>query len=192
MFQLKSLHWHLNMIYKNLKTTLWKKWFGSHGNNQTVSWRYWSNHTKINIWSQNGCYMTPKTFYISDIYESFLAVMLFLFLPVIVIPVVWPKNHFLFVRNWLRFWILPSGWNFIKSKMNYPGLNFTGSVFCYGFFYFCFYHYNYYWGGGMFTLFPCVCILCSLWNIKSISVFETRKKVYFIKIFLTLTKVFIS
>lgn len=59
--------------------------------------------------------MTPKTFYISDIYESFLAVMLFLFLPVIVIPVVWPKNHFLFVRNWLRFWILPSGWNFIKS-----------------------------------------------------------------------------
>lgn len=139
--------------------------------------------------------MTPKTFYISDIYESFLAVMLFLFLPVIVIPVVWPtwpKNHFLFVRNWLRFWILPSGWNFIKSHRKWIILGwilqdqwvFFTSVFIItiiiG------------EGGGVFTLFPCVCILCSLWNIKSISVFETRKKVYFIKIFLTLTKVFIS
>lgn len=139
--------------------------------------------------------MIPKTFYISDIYESFLAVMLFLFLPVIVIPVVWPKNHFLFVRNWLRFWILPSGWNFIKSHRKWIILGWILQEQCFvmGFFYFCFYHYNYYWGGGgVFTLFPCVCILCSLWNIKSISVFETRKKVYFIKIFLTLTKVFIS
>lgn len=136
--------------------------------------------------------MTPKTFYISDIYESFLAVMLFLFLPVIVIPVVWPKNHFLFVRNWLRFWILPSGWNFIKSHRKWIILGwilqdqwvFFTSVFIItiiiG------------EGGGVFMLFPCVCVLCSLWNIKSISVFETRKKVYFIKIFLKLTKVFIS
>lgn len=138
--------------------------------------------------------MTPKTFYISDIYESFLAVMLFLFLPVIVIPVVWPtwpKNHFLFVRNWLRFWILPSGWNFIKSHRKWIILGwilqdqwvFFTSVFIITIII---------GEGGVFMLFPCVCVLCSLWNIKSISVFETRKKVYFIKIFLKLTKVFIS
>lgn len=135
--------------------------------------------------------MTPKTFYISDIYESFLAVMLFLFLPVIVIPVVWPKNHFLFVRNWLRFWILPSGWNFIKSHRKWIILGWILQdqwVFL-----LLILSLQLLLGrGGVFTLFPCVCILCSLWYIKSISVFETRKKVYFIKIFLTLTKVFIS
>lgn len=137
--------------------------------------------------------MTPKTFYISDIYESFLAVMLFLFLPVIVIPVVWPtwpKNHFLFVRNWLRFWILPSGWNFIKSHRKWIILGWILQdqwVFL-----LLFLSLQLLLGGGVFTLFPCVCILCSLWNIKSISVFETRKKVYFIKIFLKLTKVFNS
>lgn len=138
--------------------------------------------------------MTPKTFYISDIYESFLAVMLFLFLPVIVIPVVWPKNHFLFVRNWLRFWILPSGWNFIKSHRKWIILGWILQDQCFVlvFFTFVFIITIIIGKGGGFTLFPCVCIICSLWNIKSISVFETRKKVYFIKIFLTLTKVFIS
>lgn len=138
--------------------------------------------------------MTPKTFYISDIYESFLAVMLFLFLPVIVIPVVWPKNHFLFVRNWLRFWILPSGWNFIKSHRKWIILGWILQDQCFVlvFFTFVFIITIIIGEGGGFTLFPCVCIICSLWNIKSISVFETRKKVYFIKIFLKLTKVFIS
>lgn len=135
--------------------------------------------------------MTPKTFYISDIYESFLAVMLFLFLPVIVIPVVWPKNHFLFVRNWLRFWILPSGWNFIKSHRKWIILGWILQD-QWGFFTSVFIITIIIGEGGVFMLFPCVCVLCSLWNIKSISVFETRKKVYFIKIFLKLTKVFIS
>lgn len=137
--------------------------------------------------------MTPKTFYISDIYESFLAVMLFLFLPVIVIPVVWPKNHFLFVRNWLRFWILPSGWNFIKSHRKWIILGWILQNQCFVLVFFTFvFIITIIIGEGGFTLFPCVCIICSLWNIKSISVFETRKKVYFIKILLTLTKVFIS
>lgn len=139
--------------------------------------------------------MTPKTFYISDIYESFLAVMLFLFLPVIVIPVVWPKNHFLFVRNWLRFWILPSGWNFIKSHRKWIILGWILQDQCFVLVFFTFVFIITIIigeGGGGFTLFPCVCIICSLWNIKSILVFETRKKVYFIKMFLTLTKVFIS
>lgn len=49
--------------------------------------------------------MIPKTFYIRDIYESFLGVILFLFLPVKVIPVVCPtrpKNHFLLVKKFIE------------------------------------------------------------------------------------------